>query len=114
MKVLIRFSHNQMGMLIEARLPDADPKGDWQVVEMQRYTAFATRAYAWGQLSHVMSPQRQEDAYLAFLDSRGVDYEVAPHHMQNLHFSPCRICQLPEGAHGSMTGSLADGHNFAS
>ncbi len=75
-QVQIRFSHNQMGMLIEARFPDADPKGDWQVVEMQRYTAFQSRAYGWGQISHVMSPQLQEDAYLAFLDNKGVSYEV--------------------------------------
>lgn len=82
MKVEIRFSHNQIGMLIEARLPDADPNGDWQVVEMQRYTMFQTRAYEWGQISHVMSPQRQEDAYLKFLESKGVNYEVVLHYDQ--------------------------------
>lgn len=76
MNIQIRFNHNQIGMLIEAKLIDGNPMGDWQVVEMQRYTPFATRAYGWGQISHVMSPQRQEDAYLSFLDSKGVHYEV--------------------------------------
>ena len=79
MKVQIRFSHNEIGMLIEARLPKEVDSNDWQVVEMQKYTAFKTRAYGWGQISHVMSVDRQERAYLDFLDDKGVLYEVIRH-----------------------------------
>ena len=77
MKVLIRFNHNQIGMLIEAKI--VDPLGDikdWQVVEMQKYTDFTVRTYGWGHISHVMSTDMQENAYLHFLRQAGINYEV--------------------------------------
>jgi hypothetical protein len=80
MRVHIRFSHNEIGMLIEAKI--TDPPGDvrgWQVVEMQKYTSFTVRTYGWGNVSHVMSTDMQERAYLAFLRNKGVNFIVERH-----------------------------------
>ena len=69
----LKFSHNQMGMLIEARVK---PEAAWEVVELQRYTSFPSRAYGWGELTAVMSTERQERAYLNHLNGLGIQYEV--------------------------------------
>jgi hypothetical protein len=69
----LKFSHNQMGMLIEARVKATD---DWEAVELQKYTSFPSHAYGWGTRTAVMSTARQERAYLNHLNGLGIQYEV--------------------------------------
>jgi hypothetical protein len=72
-KVYIKFSHNQVGMLIEA----STDKQNWQVVELQKYTLFPSVSYApYNYSPCVMSTDKQERAYLDSLDAKKIDYEV--------------------------------------
>ena len=42
--VEIRFSHSQVGMLVEAKIDS----GDWQVVQLTKHGSHSSHAYGWG------------------------------------------------------------------
>lgn len=68
--VYIRFSHNQVGMLIEASRNGKD----WFVVELQKYVLFESPTYML--CKGVMSTDLQEKRYLNSLDDKRLSYRV--------------------------------------
>jgi hypothetical protein len=69
----IRFHHNQIGMLIEAR----ENAGSWQTVELQKYTEYRRPGFVKGGFQGTfISTERQEADYLTVLDARGIKYIV--------------------------------------
>lgn len=67
----IKFSHNQVGMLVEVSRDDGKT---WTVVELQKYDLFNSPTYM--SCSGVMSTEKQEDAYLHSLWMKGIPYKV--------------------------------------
>lgn len=72
MHVYLKISHNQIGMLVEAR-QSLDAK--WQVVELQKYRDFPS-TIGWGNGATAISPHKQEQLYLQALQAHNVDFTI--------------------------------------